>query len=85
MEFRSAELQDDGTTIELVVVTEHGTYVKEAIGGDDGKTEPNLAQLLDLEACHCAELDVLAILDESGTLADPEQAPAAKPVFGAGL
>lgn len=51
--------------VEVVLETEHGTYVKEAIGGDEGRTRPSLAELLGV-GCRCIELDVLAILDEEG-------------------
>lgn len=45
--------------LELVVRTDPGTYVKELVSGDDGRTHPSLASLLGV-ACVCAELDVLA-------------------------
>jgi tRNA pseudouridine synthase 10 len=45
--------------------TEHGTYVKEAIHGEGGATVPSLSELLGVQ-CHCQELDVLEILDETG-------------------
>ena len=61
--------------------TQHGTYVKEVLSGEDGQTEPSLSTLLGVP-CRCEELDVLAILDESGE--EPHE-PAAPPVFGAGL
>lgn len=38
--------------------TDAGTYVKELISGDDGRTEPSFAALLG-QQCFCAELDVL--------------------------
>lgn len=40
----------------------HGTYVKEWISGDGGRTRPSLADLLGVES-DCIELDVLEILD----------------------
>jgi len=51
----------------VVIRTQHGTYVKEAISGEDGSTTPSLAERLGV-ACECIELDVTAILDEEGTL-----------------
>jgi len=39
----------------------HGTYIKEGISGEDGRTEPSLAGLLGV-ACRCEQLDVLEIL-----------------------
>jgi tRNA pseudouridine synthase 10 len=45
--------------------TEHGTYVKEAISGENGSTRPSLSELVGV-ACECLELDVVAILDAQG-------------------
>jgi tRNA pseudouridine synthase 10 len=61
--------------------TEHGTYVKEAIHGEGGATRPSLSELLGT-ACACKELDVLDILDVTGTQVDapPRAAP-----FGANV
>ncbi|MCA8944410.1 MAG: hypothetical protein KDB80_17740 [Planctomycetes bacterium] len=42
---------------------QHGTYVKEWISGDDGRTTPSLAGLVECEA-RCEMLDVLDILDD---------------------
>jgi len=61
--------------------TEHGTYVKEAISGENGASRPSLSELLGVP-CRCVELDVIEILDEAGDA----PAPLARPdVFGAGL
>jgi tRNA pseudouridine synthase 10 len=51
----------DEQTLELRVVCQHGTYVKEWISGDEQRTSPSLARLLDV-GCHCAVLDVEEIL-----------------------
>jgi tRNA pseudouridine synthase 10 len=59
--------------------TEHGTYVKEAINGEDGQTRPSLGELLGAP-CRCLELDVLEILDEKGRA--EETAPARRQAFG---
>jgi len=61
--------------------TQHGTYVKEVLSGDDGNTNPSLAGMLGTP-CKCIELDVLAILDAEG---DPEPEYSGPTVFGAGL
>ncbi len=45
-------------TVELR--TESGTYIKELISGDEGRTEPSIAGLLGMP-CRCEELDVLEI------------------------
>lgn len=49
--------------LELRVQCEHGTYVKEWISGDEGRTTPSLASLLGV-ACRCAVLDVEEILTD---------------------
>ncbi|MCE9592841.1 MAG: tRNA pseudouridine(54/55) synthase Pus10 [Planctomycetes bacterium] len=50
---------------DVLLRTEHGTYVKEAVSGENGSTRPSLAELLGVP-CECLELDVIAILDEGG-------------------
>jgi len=47
---------------ELELTCEHGTYVKELLHGDDGRTLPNLAATLDTP-CQVTALDVLAVHD----------------------
>jgi tRNA pseudouridine synthase 10 len=49
--------------LELRVLCQHGTYVKEWISGDEGRTEPSLASLLGV-ASQCRVLDVLEILTD---------------------
>ncbi len=51
----------DDETLELRVVCQHGTYVKEWISGDEERTSPSLATLLGV-GCRCAVLDVEEIL-----------------------
>jgi tRNA pseudouridine synthase 10 len=46
--------------VELTVRAQAGTYIKELVSGDGGRTEPCVAGVLGAEA-ECAELDVLAI------------------------
>lgn len=66
----------------LSMRTQHGTYVKEAITSEGGSTQPSLTSLLGVP-CQCVELDVTAILDETGeNEARPPSAPA---MFGEGL
>jgi len=50
----------DDRTLELTVRTQAGTYVKELISGDGGRTRPSVAGILGV-AAECAELDVVAI------------------------
>lgn len=49
--------------LELRVLCQHGTYVKEWISGDDGRTTPSLASLLGVVA-RCRQLDVEQILTD---------------------
>ncbi|MEM8712698.1 MAG: tRNA pseudouridine(54/55) synthase Pus10, partial [Planctomycetota bacterium] len=71
-------------TIVVTLRTQAGTYVKEAISGEGGMTEPSVAQVLGISEARCLELDVLAILDEEGE--DMGEAVAEPPSpFGAGL
>jgi len=83
IEFEKLELLEGGQ-LEAVIVSEHGTYLKEAISGETGRTNPNLAGLLGVSA-RCAELDVLAILDEGGEEAAVPDAREKTRGFGAGL
>jgi len=53
----------DGDRAEIRVTAEAGTYVKEWVHGDHGRTKPSLAERLDV-ACEVLELDVLDVLDE---------------------
>ncbi len=54
--------RSDGPTVELRVTAEAGTYVKELVHGDGGRTTPSLAEALGV-ACEVVELDVLDIQD----------------------
>lgn len=45
---------------ELIIRGEAGLYIKELISGDDGRTKPNISELLGCK-CECKELDVVAI------------------------
>lgn len=64
--------------------TQHGTYVKEVLSGEDGSTTPSLTSLLGVP-CRCVHLDVLGILDEEGSEIERRAMPAPTPAFGAGL
>ncbi len=46
--------------IELIIKAEAGTYIKELISGDEGRTVPSVAQILD-SAAQCSKLDVVDI------------------------
>lgn len=44
------------------IKTSAGTYIKELISGDGGRTKPSFSSVLS-KPCECAELDVIAISD----------------------
>ena len=67
------------------LITQHGTYVKEFISGEGGKTDPDLGASLGGVACRCLRLDVMEILGEEG---EAPEAPKPRPqtnAFGTGL
>jgi tRNA pseudouridine synthase 10 len=47
----------DENTLYLYVRAEAGTYIKELIHGDDGRTQPNVSETLGTN-CECLELDI---------------------------
>ncbi|CAC5362236.1 PUS10 [Mytilus coruscus] len=55
----SAKLQDDHHFI-LLLNTQAGTYIKEFVHGDFGRTKPNICTLLDME-CDILTLDVESV------------------------
>ncbi len=65
----------------VCVRTQHGTYVKEAVTGEDGSTTPSISGLIGVP-CRCLELDVLDILDAEGEVIPARSAPV---VFGDGV
>ena len=84
VEYESIEPAPDGD-LEVTVTTEHGTYVKEAISGEGGSTQPSLADLIG-KPCVCQELDVLEILDEEGEKEEEAPLPQGQRLaFGTGL
>jgi tRNA pseudouridine synthase 10 len=56
----------EGGDLRVVLRCEHGTYVKEIVSGEGGRTEPSLSGLLGTP-CSCVELDVTGILEPEGT------------------
>ncbi|MEW6073200.1 MAG: tRNA pseudouridine(54/55) synthase Pus10 [Planctomycetota bacterium] len=84
IELRALEPRPDDPGLWTVrLLSQHGTYVKEVISGEEGRTTPSLESLLGVR-CLCESLDVLAILDEEGGR-EEEPAAHAPPVFGDGL
>jgi tRNA pseudouridine synthase 10 len=66
----TGEIEDEYHA-ELEVNGEGGLYVKELISGDEGRTEPSLAGLLDVESV-VTHLDVLAVRGETEAFDIPE-------------
>ncbi|HIL51253.1 MAG TPA: hypothetical protein EYG30_03215 [Planctomycetes bacterium] len=81
MEIRGAEAIAEPGRYQVQIRTQHGTYVKEAVTGEDGRSEPSLASLLD-RTCRCVELDVLGLLEEHGEKIELRRAPL---TFGDGV
>jgi len=77
----SADAGIRGELWQVVLRTQHGTYVKEVLSGEGGRTRPSLSSLLAVP-CRCVALDVLDILGEGG---EPLQAHAGPASFGTGL
>ena len=84
VEVESLELLEEPNVLEAVIKAEHGTYVKEAISGEDERTRPSLTELLGVP-CRCIELDVLGLMDEEGDGAVVTPAPEQPPAFGTGI
>lgn len=66
-------LEAEGREFSVEIEAESGTYIKELISGDDGRSDPSFSELLGVP-CVCAELDVLAIRAEDEELLAPEDA-----------
>ena len=45
---------------DLIIETQSGTYIKELITGDNGKTKPNISELIE-NHCTVKKLDVIKI------------------------
>lgn len=55
------EFEQEGADWLITIRSAHGTYVKEAVSGEKGRTRPSLSELLE-QPCVCEELDVTGIL-----------------------
>ena len=58
----SYEIVDD-KTFSMTVKTEGGLYIKELISGDDGRSHPNVSEILGVNA-KCAQLDVIEVSEK---------------------
>ena len=69
--------EGEDAAVLVTLRTQHGTYVKEAVSGEGGMTEPSLASKLGLGESVCSELDVLAILEEEEPSKEEDTEPQA--------
>jgi len=53
----------DGSMATLTIEAESGTYIKELISGDDGRTRPSISEMIGVP-CKVSELDVIEIKGE---------------------
>lgn len=53
----------EGGKIQVLIHAEAGTYIKELINGDNGRTKPSFCSILGIE-CKCSQLDVVGIDDD---------------------
>ncbi len=60
------EEEDEVTMLGIEIECEHGTYVKEWISGEGGRSTPSLADLVDADTL-CVALDVLSVQGAFGS------------------
>ena len=53
----------DDYTFEITIKTEGGLYIKELISGDEGRSKPNVSEILGVNAV-CAQLDVVEVSEK---------------------
>jgi len=53
----------DETTFRMRIKTEGGLYIKELISGDDGRSNPNVSEILGVKAI-CEQLDVIEVSEK---------------------
>lgn len=53
----------DDYTFEIIIKTEGGLYIKELISGDEGRSKPNVSEILGVNAV-CAQLDVIEVSEK---------------------
>ncbi|MEZ6189329.1 MAG: tRNA pseudouridine(54/55) synthase Pus10 [Planctomycetota bacterium] len=68
--------QPEPHVLVLDLTCQSGTYVKELVSGDEGRTQPSLSELLGVP-CTCEQLDVLDVLVDCETLLGSEPPPPA--------
>ena len=66
LEYAQADPGPDGEAQwHITLRSQHGTYIKEAISSDEGRTRPSVAEWFGVPA-QCVELDVVGILPDEG-------------------
>ncbi|MBC8404967.1 MAG: hypothetical protein H8E15_07060 [Planctomycetes bacterium] len=66
LEYAQADAGPNGETQwHITLRSQHGTYIKEAISSDEGRTRPSIAEWFGVPA-QCVELDVVGILPDEG-------------------
>ncbi|MFQ5749311.1 MAG: tRNA pseudouridine(54/55) synthase Pus10 [Planctomycetota bacterium] len=68
IDFQKVERAGGREGWDVTLRSAHGTYIKEAISGEEGRTKPSFSDLLGIR-CRCVQLDVMAILPP-----EPEEA-----------
>ena len=58
----SYEIIDDNT-FSMKIKTEGGLYIKELISGDEGRSQPNVSEILGVNAI-CEQLDVIEVSEK---------------------
>ena len=58
----SYEIIDD-KHFKMIIKTEGGLYIKELISGDEGRSQPNVSEILGIKAI-CSQLDVLEVSEK---------------------
>ena len=53
----------DNTKFKIRIKTEGGLYIKELISGDDGRSNPNVSEILGVDA-QCIQLDVIEVSEK---------------------
>ena len=53
----------DDTTFKMKIKTEGGLYIKELISGDEGRSQPNVSEILGVKAI-CSQLDVIEVSEK---------------------
>ncbi|MHA1233143.1 MAG: tRNA pseudouridine(54/55) synthase Pus10, partial [Candidatus Helarchaeota archaeon] len=57
--FKIEEITENGFI--AIITSQGGTYIKELISGDNGRTRPSVSELLGNIECKVIELDVLVV------------------------